>query len=178
MKIDASNNSERQQGLREELERSGRIVWRCKGFSMMPLIRSGHDAVVIVKADDSIKPMDVVMYTRPGSGSQSDYVLHRVIEDAGDHYIILGDNCIGLEKVPKEDVLGVMRDLIKNGKPYDFDSLKHRAYIRLWIRPWPVRIAILKGKCRVKRCWWKSVEILSPYTPRPVKEAIKSLIMK
>ena len=176
MKKDASNNLERQQGLGEELERSGRIIWRCRGFSMLPLIRSEHDVVVIEKPDGSVKPMDVVMYFK--RGSDHEYVLHRVIEDAGDHYIILGDNCIGLEKVPKEDVLGVMRDLIKNGRPYDLDSLKHRAYIRLWIRPWPVRIAILKGKCRVKRCWWKSVEILSPYTPRPVKEAIKSLIMK
>ena len=143
---------------------------------MLPLIHSEHDVVVIEKANDSVKPMDVVMY--PKRGTDHEYILHRVIEDGGDHYVILGDNCVGLEKIPKEDILGVMRDLIKSGRPYDFGSMRHRAYIRFWIRPWPVRMALLKGRDQAKHCWWKSVEILSPYTPRPVKEAIKSLIMR
>ena len=60
--------------LKELMQTEGRFVGTTSGVSMLPMIKSGRDVVVIEKKTERLKPWDVALYTRGDS-----YVLHRVI---------------------------------------------------------------------------------------------------
>lgn len=90
--------------IEQELELNGRCVIQTVGVSMEPLLHNRKSTVVIEKVKFPLKKYDVVLFRRP----TEEYVLHRVIKAAGEVYIIRGDNCIGKETVPKEQIIGVM----------------------------------------------------------------------
>ena len=57
------------------LERDGKLVYKTRGISMLPLLRQDRDLVVIEKKNNEpLKRFDVALYKR---GEK--YVLHRVI---------------------------------------------------------------------------------------------------
>ncbi len=133
--------------LKDVIDRYGRLVWKCKGVSMRPMIRQETDYVTLVKPTSEPKAMDVAIYQR-GDGA---YVLHRIIGDEGKNYLILGDNCINVEHVPKSSVFGVLNTLTRNGQPVDLDGFKQKIYETLWIRPWRLRVFLLRVKNKCKR---------------------------
>ena len=67
----------------EVLEKEGRLVYRIKGVSMLPMLRQNSDIVVIARPQGRLKKYDVALYRRGPS-----YVLHRVIGLADDGYVI------------------------------------------------------------------------------------------
>ena len=78
----------------EELARSGSLVYRTVGRSMLPLLRQGRDLFVVEKRGPGrLKAGDVVLYRRP----PDKYVLHRIVEVREKDYVILGDNCVNRE---------------------------------------------------------------------------------
>lgn len=154
--------------LAREIREKGNVLWHVSGFSMWPLIDPKKDIVLIKKLEGEASPMDVVMYEDGGrqDGAPRN-LLHRVLEVRNDVYMILGDNCEMIEMVPKENIIGIMGDLLKSGKPYDFGSLAYSNYLRLWIRPWRMRVKIIRSRrriasvCRriVRSFWSKHEEI-------------------
>lgn len=181
MSENLENPTKKESNLLKEIEDHGYILWRCRGASMEPLIDSDTDMILIRRIDGDIRPWDVAMYTKSKQAEREnsgDYILHRVIENKGDHCIILGDNCTDLEYVSMDRIVGVMGDRIRGGESLDTGSYKYRAYMGLWVKPWRARIRAIKVKRQLRRAWWKSVAILSPYTPEPVKKCIKSLIIR
>ena len=58
------------------LERDGKLVYKTRGISMLPMLHENRDLVVIERADKRLKPGDVALYRRGGQ-----YVLHRVLEE-------------------------------------------------------------------------------------------------
>ncbi len=94
----------------EVLDRDGRLVYRTKGRSMLPMLRQDKDLVIIEPHGARLKPMDVALYK---CGSR--YVLHRVIRVGDGHYLIRGDNTFSLETVPDGAVLGVLTGFQRNG---------------------------------------------------------------
>ena len=140
--------------LEDALAEHGSIIWHCKGVSMKPLIREKVDYVIIERPSDEIAPYDVVLYARDrydGKESKRDYVLHRVIKKDGSKYIILGDNCINYEYVDADKIIGVMSGLVRNGRPYNFDSFAHKAYMNLWIKPRRMRMGLTGARFRAGR---------------------------
>ena len=56
------------------LSSEGRYVGTTVGVSMLPMIRSGKDVIVVDKKTERLKPYDVALYMRGDA-----YVLHRVL---------------------------------------------------------------------------------------------------
>lgn len=129
------------------------------GTSMLPLIRQGRDALIIVPRPKVLKKYDIVLYKR---GEK--YILHRIIDvqkgiggDSrkqasdtaayGTTYTILGDNCEYKEfGIPDEYVIGILQAIVRNGKRTGTDSLQLRIYGRAVVFLYPVRRMVRKAR--------------------------------
>ena len=86
--------------IEESLKRDGKLVYKTKGVSMLPMLHQNRDIVVISVPKGRLKKYDVALYRRKNA-----YVLHRVIEVQEQGYLIRGDNTYSLEKVPDNAVI-------------------------------------------------------------------------
>ena len=91
--------------IEEELNRSGKIVYKIKGHSMYPMLRQEKDLVVIKKNTGIIHPGDVVLYK---GAKDNALVLHRVIKINEDHLVIRGDHTLSNEKVHASQIIGLL----------------------------------------------------------------------
>lgn len=82
-------------GIKEVLDSEGFYVGPPVGVSMWPMLRNRRDAILVVPASERLKRYDVALYRR---GQMM--VLHRVLGLYENGYVICGDNCIALERVP------------------------------------------------------------------------------
>ena len=110
--------SEIKTNIKELLDSGGKYVGMTSGVSMLPMIESGKDVVVIEKKTERLKPLDVALYMRNGK----DYVLHRVLKVTKDGYVIRGDNCYSDEIVKEDEVIGVLTQYFKGEKPIMMDD--------------------------------------------------------
>jgi hypothetical protein len=134
----------------EELERYGNLVYKCKGYSMMPLIRQGRDLVEIVRKEQGVRcrKYDVVLYKR---GER--YILHRILKVTNNGYVIAGDHCYIKEyDVTDSQIIGVLTAVVRDGKRMDVGDLKYRIYIHMWCDFYPFRVVILGIKALAKKC--------------------------
>jgi len=116
------------------LKRDGTLVYKTSGVSMLPMLRQNRDLVVIRAPVFRPRRYDVVLYRRG-----RDHVLHRIIRDRGDHYLIRGDNTYVLERVPAEDVIGVLTAFKRDGREHRVTDWTYIVYSRLWCASYPVR---------------------------------------
>ena len=123
----------------ELLEKDGRLVYRIRGVSMMPLLRQKRDLVVIEPAKGRLKKYDTALYRRGRS-----YVLHRVIGVTEKGYLIRGDNTYTIEKVPEGDVIGVLTQFSRGGKSHSVTEKGYLLYVRLWDGIYPLRAAVMR----------------------------------
>ena len=139
------------------LARDGRLVYTNKGVSMMPLLRQDRDLMIIEKkGEERCRRFDAVLFRRPGINGRVAYVLHRIVKvnDDGTYYIV-GDNCLTGETVREENVLGVLRGVVRDGRTVDSSSLGYRAYVWLWGgRPGLRRLVQLPRRVAAW-CWHK-----------------------
>ena len=131
----------------ELLETKGYIVYRTVGYSMLPLLRQKRDIVEIrPKGAERCRKNDVVLYKR-----NNNYILHRILEVCPNGYIIAGDNNTFLERdISDNQILGIMRSIVRNGKKINMDSIRYRAYVHIWCDLYPARIFILRTIRRIK----------------------------
>ena len=135
----------------EILKRHGKLVYSCQGDSMLPLIREGKDLVVITPAQNRLKRFDVPLYRR----ASGQYVLHRVLKVREQDYVTCGDNRLKRELgVTDNQVLGVLTEIIRDGKTISVHSLRYRLYVFLWCRCFPIRAVVLRLSALWKR-WRK-----------------------
>ena len=143
----------------EILEKDGYLVYTTVGWSMMPLLRQRKDIVKIrarKSPEERFKKYDVVLYKRGPK-----YVLHRIIKVRPDDYVIVGDHNIRKEYgITDARILGVMTQVIRDGKEITPDNLKYRLYVHLWCDFYPVRAMILWGKLQARRVVRKLRRIL------------------
>ncbi len=125
----------------EVLARDGRLVYRNKGVSMMPLLRQERDLFVIERNTRRLRRFDVALFRR---GKQ--YVLHRVVKVLPESYIIRGDNCIENEPVREEQVLGVMTSFVRDGKETAVTAPAYRVYVVIIYVLYPLRVVAVKAK--------------------------------
>ena len=122
----------------EELERSGTLVFTNKGRSMLPLLRQNRDLMVIEKkGPDRCKKYDAVLFKRGGK-----YVLHRILKVRERDYYIVGDNCRKGEYVRDEQILGVLKQVVRDGKTVDVDDPAYQRYVHLWCDLFPLRAGL------------------------------------
>lgn len=134
--------------IKDELEKEGHLLLPIKGVSMMPMLRQNQDCVVVSSCGfDELSLWDVVLYYNP---ERDAYILHRLLwkgkRKGVNTAVILGDNCITLEYVPEEWILGKLTSFFRGEKEVQLDDPRYQRYVALWVKPWKRRISILKLK--------------------------------
>ncbi len=111
----------------QEIQSRGYIVYTNEGDSMMPLLRQHRDIIVIRKITEPLKKYDTVLFKRPNGA----YILHRIVKVCGlGQYRIAGDNRHFSELVPEEWIIGILTEVIKDGKHISVDSKEYKAYVK------------------------------------------------
>ena len=118
----------------EILKKDGRLVYKTRGVSMLPMLHQNRDIVVIVPPEGRLKKYDVALYKRGSS-----YILHRIIGIQDEEYFIRGDNTYRMEYVPLELVIGVLTGFVRNGKSYTVEDTGYQIYCRIWNAIYPLR---------------------------------------
>ena len=125
----------------EILAKDGKLVYKTRGVSMLPMLHQNRDLVIIEVPEGRLRPMDVALYRRGAN-----YVLHRVMEDTGDGYLIRGDNTYALETVPDEAIIGVLTSFVRKKKHISCTDPHYLRYVRFWNAIYPLRHFL--NRCR------------------------------
>ena len=127
-----------------ELRERGVLVYTNKGASMMPLLRQDRDVMVIQAKTAPVQKNDAVLFQR----DNGQYVLHRVTKLREDGtYWIIGDNCVSGETVREDQILGVLTEVIRDGKTL---KCTDKAYL-LYVKTVPFRRALVTAKRSSRR---------------------------
>ena len=137
----------------DELARSGRLVYRNAGSSMLPLIREGRDLIVLERCDGKDLPVfEVVLFRQLIVKGRGEYVLHRILKrDPDGNYQIAGDNCTTCETVSPEQILARLTEVKRADRTIRTSDLVYRAYVRLWCAPYPLRFRLLKAAGSIRK---------------------------
>ena len=122
-----------------------------EGDSMRPLIRRGKDPVTIAPLSKPLQRGDVVLFQR---GEK--YIVHRVWKLQNGLVRTFGDNCWNPEPwFPEKQVLGWAIKYRRNGKTYRLDTPAARAWGRLWLALYPLRLCYKRLRSLAGRCYKK-----------------------
>lgn len=111
-----------------------------KGNSMLPFIIGGQDSVMLRKPAGTLQKWEIV-FARTDNGA---YVLHRIIAFDGSQVILMGDgNVHGVETCSRENVFGVVKNIIKGKRYIDCELPTQRKKAKLWYRMLPLRRYLL-----------------------------------
>ena len=131
---------------KDELNRSGRLVYTNKGVSMMPLLRQDRDLMIIEKKQEGqLKLYDAVLFIR----DNGQYVMHRILKVRDNDYWIVGDHCVSGEYIREDQIIGVLTGVVRDGKTINNTDPLYRFYVWLWCRFYPQRFFILRCKGRL-----------------------------
>ena len=139
---------EQTRNIEEVLEKDKIFLSTFQGRSMFPMLRQGVDSIVIEPLKGEPKPMDVLLYRNHGK-----YILHRLIRNLGDHYLILGDNRITTEDVNKTNVIGKLSYFFRGDKEIHLNPPFYQLYVLLYCRPWRIRILMKKVYIKIRKTW-------------------------
>ena len=123
------------------LARDGRLIYKTRGVSMLPMLHQDRDLVVIEPPKGRLQKYDVALYRRGTA-----YVLHRVIGVREGGYLIRGDNTYADEHVPEAAVIGVLTAFTRKGKTFSTGDRRYQLYARFWCRIYPVRKLLVRGR--------------------------------
>ena len=141
--------------LEQLLERDGRLVYKTKGISMLPMLHQNRDLVIIEVPEGRLQKYDVALYKRGTS-----YVLHRVMEAREGYYLIRGDNTYRMEHVPDSAVIGVLKGFVRKGKSFEVTDPGYQRYVRFWTQIYPLRRVFVLSKRKVRRALRNAAEKL------------------
>lgn len=121
--------------LAEELRAGRPVATPTRGSSMEPLLYEGKTVAVVMPLSGPLRRGDVALYRRD-SGL---FVLHRVVSVRGGGYLLRGDNCFYQEQVRPGQMLGVLAEVVRNGKTLRVTDGRYRCYTAFWLASYPVR---------------------------------------
>ena len=135
----------------EELLRNGTPVgFKPQGSSMHPTIVAGRDSVIVEPLGDrKLKRGDVALFRRSPDAERFPgmLVLHRVHRVKKDGIYMVGDNERIVEgPLRREQFIGIMTELIRNGKNISVKNLRYRMLTRIWLFLRPFRFAFISKK--------------------------------
>jgi len=114
--------------IEDMLARRGWYETTIRGVSMYPMLRNKKDQVLVKPIAERLKPYDVAVYH-----TREKYIVHRVLKACDGYYIIRGDNCVNLEFVPDNMVIGYVAGFWRKGKYYDVTNPRYIRYAHLWV---------------------------------------------
>lgn len=97
------------------LSRGENFRFRAHGWSMSPFIKPGDQLIITPINGNLLKLGQVVAFIHPGSNL---CIVHRVIRRKGQDILIKGDNINNRDDgwTPKENILGTVNKVLRNGK--------------------------------------------------------------
>lgn len=113
-----------------EIENGRSVKFRIKGNSMLPLLRSGVDEVVVCPCrKEDLKQLDVVLFRHAGR-----HVLHRIVKVEHGRYLMQGDGVWRFhEECGAEAIVGIVKKICRpTGKEVETDSFRWWLESRLW----------------------------------------------
>lgn len=122
----------------EKLISEGKTVTiTAKGYSMNPFIVHMEDQITIGPWSDEEIRKGVVVLVKDCRGN---YILHRIIRRKDNNIVLMGDGNIGIhEAACIENIIGVMRSVIKKRRSYHVNGMAWRLYSCIWRLLRPVR---------------------------------------
>ena len=99
------------------------------GNSMMPFIYPGRDEVVISPVYKELRKYDIILFRSQETGVLT---LHRIVDIDEKAYYACGDNQYRPESVDKKQVLGVVTEIIRNGKRINTEAPVYRSLAKLY----------------------------------------------
>ena len=117
------------------------VTFPVNGRSMRPFIEGGRDSVVLVRPTN-VKPMDVVL----AKTDDGRYVIHRVMEMAGDRVTLMGDgNLLGREHTECKQIYAKVTHVVH---PNGYKRSLYTSFIqfvqKMWVSLLPLRRYLLK----------------------------------
>ena len=85
-----------------------------------------------------LKKYDAVLYKRDDT-----YVMHRILKVRDRDYWIVGDHCRVGEFVKDEQILGVLKQVVRDGRTIRTTDPCYQVYVHLWCDFFPVRSTLL-----------------------------------
>ncbi len=120
--------------IEDVLQEKGVYLGPTVGVSMLPMLKSRRDTIVVRPKTERLKPLDVALYKRG-----NDYVLHRVLSLTDDGYVIRGDNCYSDENVPEDAVIGVLTEFFRKDKHVLCTDEKYLKYVHKRLKRYKTR---------------------------------------
>ena len=115
------------------------VRFRAFGTSMHPFIRDGDILEIMNLRDKPIRKWDVVLYEKDGTSLVAHRVVRLLNEDGVKQFLIRGDALIVPDGViRREQVLGRVVALERNGKFIYINTRDHRLMALLWCTFTPV----------------------------------------
>lgn len=117
------------------------VTFPVNGRSMRPFIEGGRDSVVLVRPTN-VKPMDVVL----AKTDDGRYVIHRVMEMAGNRVTLMGDgNLQGREHTECKQIYAKVTHVVH---PNGYKRSLYTSFIqfvqKMWVSLLPLRRYLLK----------------------------------
>ena len=120
--------------IEEVLNEKGVYMGPTVGISMLPMLKTRRDTIVVKAKTERLKRLDVALYKRG-----EDYILHRVLAAVDGGYIIRGDNCYVDENVPENAVIGVLTEFFRKDKHILCTDKKYIRYAEKRLKRYKIR---------------------------------------
>ena len=103
----------------EKISSGGEVSIPITGISMYPTLKQGRDYAVLFKAPEHLKKGDIPFYRR----ENGQFVLHRVVGEDENGYILCGDNQTEKEYgVKREWIIAILIAVERDGKRIPINS--------------------------------------------------------
>jgi signal peptidase len=134
------------------LEQGGSLRFVAHGGSMVPFIQSGDTLTIVAVNGPDLQVGDVALYRKDSGG----VVAHRVVAIEGQvpglSLIMRGDAISGPgEVICREQILGRVQGVQRNGKTWKLDQGRHRVLVQLWTNLSPIGPMLLRLLRSVKK---------------------------
>jgi len=135
--------------IEETLQGGSEVAFTPAGNSMLPMLRSRQDKIVLVRPPEKLKKYDIPLYRR----DNGQFVLHRVVAVKKDGYALCGDHQWQVEHgIRHEQIIGVVKAFYRGDKYIDCKASKaYRLYCVIWIQLIPSRQLFFKLANRAHR---------------------------
>ncbi|MBQ4039695.1 MAG: S24/S26 family peptidase [Oscillospiraceae bacterium] len=125
--------------IEEKLRLGGSVTFRPHGISMRPLIRQGKDSVTVEALAKTPQVGDVIFYRRP----DGQFVLHRIVGEDKNGYILCGDNQKILEHgVKTEWIIGILTAVSRKGKVLECSGKCYNWYVKVVLPVWRIWVRL------------------------------------
>lgn len=135
--------------LGEQLDKGAKVRITVSGSSMYPLFRDKKDSVILQKSKD-YKKGDIPLYIR----QDGRYVLHRIISESDEGFIMCGDNQMIKEyPVRKSQLIAKTVGFYRGDRYTSTRAIWYRFYSFLWTNLYscrPFMAKIIRGIQRLK----------------------------